>query len=74
MIDDMALYELQYKIDRLITAMKLDIADAKVVCGGDGKGCAAFRSYYSNLERRFRKCGQCPMEVTYNIREILKEE
>ncbi len=58
------------EIERLREAIRLDISDAKVTCGSDGKGCKAFRPYYGdNTERRYRKCGQCPMEVLSNVRE-----
>ncbi len=59
--------------DALLAAVKEDIADAKAVCGGDGKGCEAFRDYYDNDERRYRKCGQCPMEALSATRAVMKE-
>jgi hypothetical protein len=58
------------EIERLNTAIRLDIEDAKATCGGDGLGCTAFRPYYNNPERRYSKCGQCPMGVLSNVREV----
>jgi len=56
----------------ILAAIKADIADAKATCGRDGLGCTAFRGYYGdNHERRYRKCGQCPMEALAAIREAL---
>jgi len=56
---------------RLRNAIRLDIEDANVTCGGDGLGCKAFRPYYDNPERRYRKCGQCPMDALSNVREVM---
>lgn len=50
------------------------IADAEVNCGGDGKGCAAFRPYYESDRRRWAKCGQCPMDVLADIIECLSKK
>ena len=58
---------------RLREAIQLDIEDAKATCGGDGLGCEAFRPYFDNPERRYRKCGQCPMEALSNIREAMSD-
>ena len=56
----------------IFTAMQADISDAEIVCGGDGLGCKAFRGYYGDgHERRYLKCGQCPMEALSNTREVL---
>ena len=57
---------------RLREAIEGDIADAKAACGGDGLGCKDFRPYYGDdAERRYRKCGQCPMEALSNCRAAL---
>lgn len=59
----------------ILAAIKADIAEAKVGCGGDGLGCAAFRGYYGEgaNERRYSKCGQCPMAALSNIREAVND-
>ncbi len=59
------------EIERLHDAIRLDIQDAKATCGGDGLGCKAFRPYFDDVERRYRKCGQCPMEALSNVREVM---
>ncbi len=60
-------------VGRLILAVFADLENAKAVCGGDGKGCKAFRDYYENEERRYRKCGQCPMDALSEIRSVIDE-
>ena len=57
----------------LTEAAMNDIEAAIHVCGGDGKGCPAYRPYYGGqLERRYGKCSSCPMAATFHIREALK--
>lgn len=51
-----------------------DLEDAKVVCGGDGLGCDAYRDYYDSPARRHRKCGQCPMDALVSTRAALAGE
>ncbi len=58
----------------ILAAIKADIANAKATCGSDGLGCAGFRGYYGdNHERRYRKCGQCPMEALSNVRGAIAD-
>ena len=54
-----------------VEAALRDLEDAKHTCGGDGLGCPASDPYYEHGERRYRKCGHCPMETLSNIREAL---
>ena len=65
---------LEAEVEWLRAAIRLDIEDAQVTCGGDGMGCKAFRPYYGDdQERRYRKCGQCPMEALSNVREAMSD-
>ena len=50
-------------------AVQATINDALAVCGGDGKGCAESRPYYSSVVRRWGKCGRCPMDVILPLLE-----
>ncbi len=64
--------ELEAELDRLRSAMREDLEDAKAACGGDGLGCKTFRPYSSSAERRYRLCGQCPMDALSNVRRALE--
>ena len=56
-------------------AALLDLEEAKGVCGGDGLGCPMMRAYFDGQrERRYSKCGQCPMDALYNIRGALRDD
>ena len=58
-------------LDEIAQAIEQDECDAKAACGGDGKGCPTFRDYYDSDERRWRKCGQCPMDALHHSRAAL---
>ena len=55
----------------LITECDGVLCEAERQCGGDGEGCAAYRGYYSSPERRWKKCGNCPMDLVADLREPL---
>ncbi len=61
-------------LTRLTIAVFADLENAKAMCGGDGKGCEAFRAYYDSDERRYQKCGQCFMEALSNTRGVIDGE
>lgn len=65
------LHDLWFISERLRQAIENDISDAKSQCGGDGLGCETFRQYYDNVERRYKKCGSCPMNVLANVRAAI---
>ena len=47
-------------------AIRDALSDARVVCGGDGNGCEAFRTLYKP-PRVWRKCGTCPMDTIWGV-------
>ncbi len=59
-------------LELVVQAAREDVADAKYQCGGDGEGCVRMRGRYpKSVERRWRKCGQCPMDAMISIIEAL---
>lgn len=53
------------RADKVIDAVRQDIAEAKATCGGDGEGCATMLKYahHATRERRWAKCAHCPMDA-----------
>lgn len=59
------------ELSDLLKAVELDLESARAGCGGDGLGCEAFRPYYDSPERRYQKCGRCPMDALFHVRQLL---
>jgi hypothetical protein len=59
------------RIAELEAAISEAVDEARSVCGGDGKGCEPYRTYNWPIERRWRKCGQCPMDTLSGCLEAL---
>lgn len=57
----------------ILAAINVDIAKARATCGGDGLGCAESFWHCDVNGRRYRKCGQCPMDVLANLREAVND-
>ena len=60
-------------LQRVIDEAKWAVADAREICGGDGQGCKEMRPYYQSVQRRWHKCGRCPMDVVSELATALVE-
>ena len=68
------LYSVERLYGELMQACKDAIDDAEIVCGGDGEGCEVYREYSWPRERKWRKCGQCPMDGLSCVKTALDSD